>query len=406
VGEVLDQAFRLYRKNFLTFVAIIGVVVLPLQLAQQAVLLFFVGDVTNFENNLSSSSTLSSSSMNDLFTYVGVLYAAIFGISLLYGLLQSLSQGALAAEIANSHLDKPVSFGDGYRQMFSRLGPLLGVILLQLLIDIGIFIPVILLILLALGIGIGSSSSSSGGTAALGLTCFSCFLIIPSAILLLYVQVRLYVVTPVVMVERLGPVQTIRRSWELVRNYWWRTFALGGILLILGLVVQLGPSSLIQAILGIFVRVDPATQQAVTGLVTVFTTLIFIPVQLTAITLYYFDLRVRKEGYDIETALTQRYAMAPTPPPGWAGAGYGQPAPSVPAMPYPSLGQGQDQGQTYYGYNYEDYRRGAPTQPVGSSEQPWPPLGGAPAQSEQQPTSGETPASDQAGPATEDPNKQ
>src|SRR5205807_2024058 len=94
------------------------------------------------------------------------------------------------------------------------------------------------------------------------------------------------------------------------------------ILAVLSWVVQLGPSAIVTFIVTIFLPRDFVTQQLISGVVTVFTTLIFIPIQLTAVTLYYFDLRVRKEGYDIETALAQRYSMAPSMPPAWAGAGY------------------------------------------------------------------------------------
>jgi hypothetical protein len=55
----------------------------------------------------------------------------------------------------------------------------------------------------------------------------------------------------------------------------------------------------------------------ITAAISVIAAMFYVPLQLTATTLYYFDLRVRKEGFDLETAMQQRYAMAP------AGAGYG-----------------------------------------------------------------------------------
>ncbi|HEV7236726.1 MAG TPA: glycerophosphoryl diester phosphodiesterase membrane domain-containing protein [Ktedonobacteraceae bacterium] len=380
VAEILDQAFRLYRKHFLTFVAIIAVVHVPLQLATQIISALLLGNLTSYESNAFSGNfsgnSFSSATTNSLFSYLGVFYAATVVLALLYGLLLSLSQGALTAEIANSHLDKPVSFSDGYRQMFSRLGSLLGVIFLELGIGIVVFIPIILLFVLALGIGLNSAFSSGGGSSSagsgafIGLICFSCFLIIPAFLLFAYVFVRFYVVTPVIMVERLGPVQALRRSWELIRNYWWRTFGLLVVLAILGYIVQLGPTALVQAIITIFLPRDFVVQQLISGVITVFTTLIFIPIQLTAVTLYYFDLRVRKEGFDLETAVSQRYAMAPGLPPAWAGAGagYGQggPGPATPIMPPPSLGQGQSYGYGYGSYDQygQQYGQGMPTQPV------------------------------------------
>jgi hypothetical protein len=361
VGEVLDQAFRLYRRHFLTFIGIIAVVVVPLQLAQQTIVVFLIGGLANYETDpfTGGFSTGSSTNYNEVFSYIGILGALSVLIGLIAALLQSLAQGALTGEVANSHLDKPVSFSDAYRQMFARLGPLLGVIFLQIGIVLLILLPIILLTTITFSVGIGSAlNGSNDNSGFLGLFCFSCLLIIPAGVLLAYVFIRLLVVTPAVMVEHLGPVQAIRRSWGLVKDYWWRTFALSLVLAILAYVVQAGPAFIVQSIVALFTPRNLVLQQVVSGVVTVFTTLVFIPIQLIAITLYYFDLRVRKEGYDIETAMAQRYSMTPPPPPpAWTGAGYGQSNPTTPIMPPPSLGQG-------YGYDYGQYEQGAPTQPV------------------------------------------
>ena len=349
VAEILDQAFRLYRRYFLVFVGIIAIVVVPLQLAQQIIAAFLVGGLTNYEENLISSdfsNSTATSTVNEMFAYMGVLGGLSIIIGIVAALLQSLAQGALTGEVANSHLDKPVSFGDAYRQMLSRLGPLLGVIFLQLGIFILILLPIILLATLSFAIGLSSAASdNSGGGAFLGLFCFSCLLIIPAGALLAYVFIRLFVVTPVVMVEHLGPMQALRRSWELVKNYWWRTFAIYIVLAILAYVVQAGPAFVVQFIVAIFTPRDLVLQQVISGMVTVFTTLFFIPIQLIAITLYYFDLRVRKEGYDLETAVQQRYYPPQPQQPAWSGATYGQPGATTPIMPPPSLGEG-------YGYGY------------------------------------------------------
>jgi hypothetical protein len=100
--------------------------------------------------------------------------------------------------------------------------------------------------------------------------------------------------------------------------------------MILGWVVQAGPGAVVQGIVSLFAPRDLILQQVVSGFVTTVTTLLFLPIQLIAITLYYFDLRVRKEGYDLETALSQRYATPP-PPTGYGAyggyGGYGQTQP-------------------------------------------------------------------------------
>src|SRR5690349_9928321 len=85
VGEILDQAFRLYRRYFLIFIGIIAIVVVPLQLAQQIIAVFLVGGLSNYEENLIStdfSSNTGTSSINEMFTFLGVLG----GLSIVIGL--------------------------------------------------------------------------------------------------------------------------------------------------------------------------------------------------------------------------------------------------------------------------------------------------------------------------------
>ena len=68
VAEVLDQAFRLYRKYFLTFVAIIAVVHVPLQLVQQLANAVTTGSMLNsLETGL-----YDPDSTNELLTYYAV----------------------------------------------------------------------------------------------------------------------------------------------------------------------------------------------------------------------------------------------------------------------------------------------------------------------------------------------
>lgn len=381
VAEVLDQAFRLYRKHFLTLIAIIAVVHVPLQLLTQGITAFFVGDVLALAEETSSGS-FSSGRANEVLSYLLVFYVVIIGLALLNGLLQKLSEGALTSAVADSHLDKPVTFSTAYRRMLQSVGPLLGLIALQTLITLGVLLPIALVFFLAFGLTANSGTEGFGG----GLFCLSCLLIIPAMVALIYIAVRLTVTTPALIVENLGPMQAIRRSWSLIQTYWWRTLGLLAVLWLLDLVIEQGPASLVSAIVSAMAPANTTLQLLISGVVTTITTMIFLPLQLVAITLYYFDLRVRKEGYDLETAMSQRYAPAP-PPPGYGGyggqyggqyggygetqpaGGYGQPqaGQTQPVSGYgpPQLGaETQAQAAEYGSYLPGESATGQPTQPA------------------------------------------
>jgi hypothetical protein len=197
-----------------------------------------------------------------------------------------------------------------------------------------------------------------------------------------YVFVRLSVIIPALMVENLGPVQAVRRSWQLVQGYWWRTFALVLVLGILSAVISAGPAYLVIALVTLFTgSFDPVLTTAITGIISVITEAFFIPLSLTCYTLYYFDLRVRKEGFDLETALDQRYAPPGTAPGGYYAGPQGQ-YPAAGGYPPPQLGYGtepqlqpQSQYPTYpqqaypQGYEYPQQSYAQP-QPYSQPEVP------------------------------------
>ncbi|MBF6612405.1 MAG: glycerophosphoryl diester phosphodiesterase membrane domain-containing protein [Chloroflexi bacterium] len=368
VGEILDQAFRLYRKHFLTFLAIIAVIYVPLQLAVQVATLALIGS-----SNLSATSALGSSgysytTTNELALTESLLGLVVIVLAVAAGLLQYLSQGALTAGVADSYLERPVSFGGSYRQMLKRIGPLFGIIGLQVAVWIAIASPVALLFIVGLtAAGLGASNAGVGFGAA----CLGLFLLLPLGILFFYIVVRLAVVIPAVMVEKLGPVQAWKRSWRLVMNYWWRTLGIIIALSLLGAVVSAGPAYLIQMLVLLAVKLDPVVSQALLGGVQILTGLVFVPLQLISMTLYYFDLRVRKEGFDIETAIEQRY---------WPGAGGMMPQTAMAGV-YPQYGQ-TNQGMIAppalgYGAPQPTYQQGAYKQ--GGIADPIEPVYGQPA---------------------------
>lgn len=352
VLEILDQGFRLYRKHFLTFLAITAVVYVPVNLVVQLLSIYVTGtsnDLQTTTENLSSSE-IEAGALNEVFIALIIALVALVVVGVLGSLLLHVSQGALTAAVSDSHMDQPVSFAGGYRAMLRRLGPLLGVMGLQLLAGLAILTPIALLFVVAVASFAGSGGGDAGAAGLLVL-CFAFLLMIPAFAAYLYVYTRWAVVIPAVMVEKLGPAQALRRSWGLIGNYWWRTLGLQFVLGIMSAVVSAGPGYLIAGIVALFLGgLDSVTLSSIVSIVSVFTTLFFVPLQLVAMTLYYFDLRVRKEGFDLETALNQRYAPPPPQPGDYGGQPQYPPLAGTSAPP-PMLGY-EGQGAGFYGQGY------------------------------------------------------
>lgn len=288
VGEIIDGAFRLYRRNFRVFLLIVAVVYLPVRLLSYGADVFLLGRYTppDFSASLSGSLAASTvvSQIDTLKTYFET-FLSYFG------------QWALTLAVTAAILDRPISFGEAYREVGRRFWAVVGLIGLQALIAFGFFLPVILTVMTAFFGGTGAATS-----LAVLSGCLSIFPLIYAII-----QIRLQVILPAAANEDLSPREALSRSWELTRNYWWRTLALSLVLGILSGIVSLGPGAVLVGLAGIMFKVDFYTSLAITQGIGILTTIIYVPVEIAAIALYYFDQRVRKEGFDLDTAISQRY---------------------------------------------------------------------------------------------------
>ena len=108
-----------------------------------------------------------------------------------------------------------------------------------------------------------------------------------------------WLVAPVVAtLEHLGPIAALRRSWGLSDGHRWRILGLQLLLVILQTVV----STLISFVFIASFIGDRTVQLVAQQLVNVLATIAWAPVEWAAFTVFYFDLRVRKEALDIALA--------------------------------------------------------------------------------------------------------
>ena len=115
-----------------------------------------------------------------------------------------------------------------------------------------------------------------------------------------------------VVIEGCKPISALRRSFELVRGNWWRTFAAIMLLTLtlVGLTVML--TLLLSAPLSLLGDdgVSETTAQVLSALLGMLTNAIILPIAATVGALIYLDLRARNDDYDIKT-LSQDMGFAP-----------------------------------------------------------------------------------------------
>ena len=293
LGELLDQAIRLYRRNFLTFIGIIALVYVPVMVLQTAA------------TTLLSSSMLdlASSSPEQIFSnygyWVGILSTIFLGL-VHYVLVQGIATGALTRAVADNYLGRKTGVLEAYRGIRSSWLTLLGALL---------FVGILLI-----GLAIWWMVPCIGWFTGLGMIAFLMAAISP-------------LVAPAVVLEGQGAIQAVLRAWSLARRRFWAVLGYILVLYLFNLIIISGPTAIVNVALSGAVQSfeDPTLQLVVTSiiqaLVSLVGILIYYPLQMTAFTLIYFDLRVRTEGFDLalltmapsaSTDITQAVA-APTP---------------------------------------------------------------------------------------------
>ncbi|MEQ8717064.1 MAG: hypothetical protein RIE08_05585 [Acidimicrobiales bacterium] len=118
------------------------------------------------------------------------------------------------------------------------------------------------------------------------------------------------VVAPAIAVERIGPLKAVGRSFRLVSSRFfptlWRVLAVATVATVLGWVLPVLPVAV-----GLFVGFDVGwIISAIAGIITSLLTTSF--VAATAVVMY-FDLRIRREGMDVEMRVAEVFAARPTP---------------------------------------------------------------------------------------------
>jgi hypothetical protein len=270
LGELLDLAIRLYRGNLLTFIGIIAVVYVPLMVLQTAA------------SALVSSSMFGSfSTPEEVFSnsayWIGVLSTIILGL-LQFVLVQGIATGALTRAVADNYLGRSTGILDAYRGIGKAWLKLVGALLL---------LGIILFVL-----AIWWMVPCIGWLTGLGMLLFMAMVVNP-------------LVPPAVVLENQGVIASIKRAWSLARRRFWPVLGTVLVLSLFSLIVVNGPAAIVNVLLVQAFQSfgDPTMQLVLTsviqGLVSLVFVLIYYPLQMTAFTLIYFDLRVRTEGFDL-----------------------------------------------------------------------------------------------------------
>lgn len=311
LGDMFDAAFRLYRRYFLTFIGVAALLQVPMAIAQMA-LQFTIGGnfLTEWMRALTTpalpgTSPFSTLPFGQLAMYMGLTSALSIGQVLL---VQSLINGALANAVSRAYTGQPVSILDAYRIGWRRFFALVGAAMVPLLAS------TVLFGVLAACIGgsffflLRGGDTNSGALAGVLIVIVFFGALILVGLALAFFYVRLLLTTQTIVLENQGPLAGIARSWRLTNGAFWRALALVVLLFLLAYVISVIPTSMVSFVLQLISAGDLTAlmrNQAIVSGIGVLGQLLVLPFQLVIYTMLYYDLRMRKEGYDLELMAQQ-----------------------------------------------------------------------------------------------------
>ncbi len=216
---------------------------------------------------------------------------------LITAIVSALISGWSAAVLGNAGryalFGRAPKIGESLRAGLKRAFPALGASILSGAIVLLILLPVLVLygILLtqfgdALKDPTSLDSSSTAGAVFTLLGCLTLLFMVPCIIFAIYVYVRLILSPYIAATEALGPVASLRRSWNLTRRQWARVFWPLFVTAVLVAIISFPVSFVEYASYGVAALIANPLISALTAPL----------VALAAISVLY-DLRLRREGY-------------------------------------------------------------------------------------------------------------
>jgi hypothetical protein len=286
VGEIIDVAVKIWRRHFATLAKLVFVVVAPVQILSALV----AASVTT-GGGIETVDAAGNSTVDG--GRLAAFIAGMFTAQVLSGLAFLISSAAVLRAVSVAYLGGTPEWQESLRAATSRLGSLIWLAFLM-----------------------------GAGLVLAALALFFPFI---------WLGVSWAVAFPVLIAEGQRGAGALRRSFGLVRGRWWPVFGA----LFLAFLLQF----FIGLVLGIPLGLVTANSDSgsagaliLSTLVSVASSVVTTPFMAAVLVLIYFDLRVRKEGFDLEL-LSQGVGIPTDALPGgapWQGSGGTWPGPGAP----------------------------------------------------------------------------
>ena len=272
IGEIIDGAVKLYRRDWLALMAIVALVLVPVTFVQ----IWFTQSLI-----APLASTTATPSEEAIYQAL-VAFGIVFVIQFL--LVQPFLLAAITRAAADAYLGERVSIGRTFQYALRRLPAILWITILSG----GAAIVAGILGFVVIVLGAAISDAIGVGVVIIGVVLL---IVLPTLIF-----IRLSLAPPVVVVEDVRGTKAVGRSWRLTKGHFWRLLGLLVLATLIGGVaaaIITIPTEALAAALG-------AGGWPVSAIGQSLASVLITPFSILIIVLFYFDMRIRKEGFDIE----------------------------------------------------------------------------------------------------------
>lgn len=323
IGEIVDAAIKLYRDHALTLLKLVALVVVPVQVVSALIGWSITPDGPE-AITVGPDGTPSVDGGTVATAAAGGFVVAVLGL-----VGTQLATGASLKAVSDAYLGRDPAWGESLEFALGKLGSLIWI---QVLIFAALFgIGIVAAVMLFLG----------------ALAPIALLLAIPLALGAGAVAIGLYIAwslgVPALLIEDLRGTSALGRSFHLVRGRFWPVVGVFVLAWVISAVVQ----SVVGLIFGLIPGVvggglfatgtegGASVTMLLSNIVTnsVAQTLVT-PFTAAVVAIVYFDLRVRKEGFDLDL-LSQGVGSGPATS-GGGGANAGAEGPDDPPSAEPA----------------------------------------------------------------------
>jgi hypothetical protein len=337
LGTILGASFRVMRRNPST--TLVPGLLLAVLLAITSSL-----GVAAYFGTMERLAMAASPSDAEAMLGGGILVAALAALATgaLATAAGALLQGLIVGEVARGTIGEKLRLGRLWSMYRGRFAPLIGYTVL-LVLAIGLGIGIVFAVIIGLTVATAGSAPDTNAVIGTVLAAFGVMVLglLGGLVLWAWLSTKLAFVPAAIVLERLPIRAAVVRSWRLTRRSFWRVF---GILLLVQAMIYVAtqivstPVSMV-AMLGTSL-LDPTGATAYDAFgamngvmiasyaVTSIVSGIGLVVQSATSSLLYLDLRMRREGLDLELSryVEARQAGDPLPDP-YLPHAVGAPAP-------------------------------------------------------------------------------